>query len=49
MKALFQFAAITGRAMRGWVLVEPDGVEDDDQMKGWIKPARKFVGKLAAK
>ena len=24
---------ITGRAMKGWVLVEPEGVEDDDQLK----------------
>jgi TfoX/Sxy family transcriptional regulator of competence genes len=22
---------ITGRAMKGWVLVEPEGVEDDEQ------------------
>ena len=24
---------ITGRPMKGWVLVEPEGVEDDDQLK----------------
>src|SRR3954471_24547486 len=40
---------ITGRPMTGWVLVEPKGVEDDDQLKGWIQQAVKFVGKLAAK
>lgn len=40
---------ITGRPMRNWVVVEPEGVEDDDQLKGWIKQAVKFVGKLAAK
>src|ERR1700704_1461346 len=39
---------ITGRPMKGWVLVEPEGVEDDDQLKGWIQQAVKFVGKLAA-
>ena len=25
---------ITGRAMKGWVLVEPEGIEDDEQLKG---------------
>ena len=40
---------ITGKPMRNWVLVEPEGVEDDDQLKDWIQRAVKFVGKLAAK
>ena len=40
---------ITGRPMRNWVAVEPEGVEDDDQLKAWIQQAVKFVGKLPAK
>jgi TfoX/Sxy family transcriptional regulator of competence genes len=40
---------ITGRAMKGWVLVEPEGVEDDEQLSAWIQRALKFVGKLPAK
>jgi TfoX/Sxy family transcriptional regulator of competence genes len=40
---------ITGRPMKGWVLVEPQGVEDDDQMSAWIQRAVKFVGALPAK
>src|SRR5256885_5536147 len=40
---------ITGRAMKGWVLVEPEGVEDDEQLSGWIHRAVKFVRTLAAK
>ena len=40
---------ITGKPMRKWVAVEPGGVEDDDQLKGWIKQAVKFVGKLPGK
>ena len=40
---------ITGKAMKGWVLVEPEGVEDDDQLKDWIQRAVKFVGKMPAK
>ena len=41
---------IKGRGtMRGWVVVGLAGVEDDDQLKGWIQRAVKFVGKLPAK
>jgi TfoX/Sxy family transcriptional regulator of competence genes len=40
---------ITGRAMKGWVLVAPEGVADDSRLKGWILRAVKFVGKLPAK
>jgi TfoX/Sxy family transcriptional regulator of competence genes len=40
---------ITGRAMKGWVLVEPEGIEGDDQLSAWIQRAMKFVGKLPAK
>lgn len=40
---------ITGRPMRNWVLVEPEGVGDDDQLSGWIQRAVKFVGALPAK
>jgi len=40
---------ITGRPMKGWVLVEPEGIEGDDDLSGWIQRAMKFVGKLPAK
>jgi hypothetical protein len=40
---------ITGRPMKGWVLVEPEGVKDDDHLKGWIQRAMKFVSKLPGK
>jgi TfoX/Sxy family transcriptional regulator of competence genes len=40
---------ITGRAMKGWVLVEPEGIEDDEQLSAWIQRAMKFVGTLPAK
>jgi hypothetical protein len=32
-----------------WVLVEPEGVRDAGQLKGWIERALKFVGALPAK
>src|SRR5258708_32705488 len=41
---------ITGRGtMKGWVVVGLEGVEGDDQLKGWMQGAVKFVGKLPAK
>ncbi len=40
---------ITGRAMKGWVLVEPECVEDDAELANWIQRAVKFVGKLSKK
>jgi hypothetical protein len=40
---------ITGRPMRNWVVVEPEGVEDDEQLVGWIERAVKFVRTLPKK
>lgn len=40
---------ITGRPMRTWVVVEPEGIEDDEQLADWIERAMKFVGKLPKK
>src|SRR5438876_10926093 len=40
---------ITGRPMKGWVLVEPEGIEDDEQLSAWIQRAVKFVGTFPAK
>ena len=40
---------ITGRAMKGWAVVAPEGVGSDDQLRGWIQRAVKFAGKLPAK
>ena len=40
---------ITGGPMKGWVLVEPESIEDDDQLKGWIERATEFVETLPGK
>ena len=40
---------ITGKPMKGWVLVQPEGVDDDDQLKDWIRRAEEFVGTLPVK
>jgi len=34
---------ITGKAMKGWVLVEPEGIENDGQLQRWIQRATEFV------
>ena len=40
---------ITGRPMKGWVMVGPEGIDDDGQLKVWIERAMKFVETLPAK
>jgi hypothetical protein len=40
---------ITGRPMRNWVPVGLEGIEDDDQLIGWIERAMKFVKALPKK
>ena len=41
---------ITGRgSMKGWVVVSLEGVQNDDQLNGWIQRAVEFVGALPAK
>ena len=40
---------ITGRPMQGWVMVSPAGIEDDDEMAGWIDRALRFAKALPRK
>lgn len=40
---------ITGKPMKGWVMVEPDGIDEDGQLKAWIERAEEFVSTLPAK
>lgn len=40
---------ITGKPMKGWVMVVPEGITDDGQLKKWIQQASKFVETLPAK
>src|SRR5262249_50201092 len=39
---------ITGRPMKGWILVEAEGVKDEEQLNDWIQRVAKFVGTLSA-
>jgi hypothetical protein len=40
---------ITGKAMKGWVLVDAEGVADDAQLHAWVDQALRFVRGLPAK
>jgi TfoX/Sxy family transcriptional regulator of competence genes len=40
---------ITGRVMKGWVMVEDKGFTTDDQLEAWLNQARGFVETLPAK
>jgi TfoX/Sxy family transcriptional regulator of competence genes len=40
---------ITGKVMKGWARVEPDGIASDDDLKAWIDRAVRYVTSLPAK
>lgn len=40
---------ITGRVMRGWVMVDQKGLAHDDDLKEWIEKAVRFVRTLPKK
>lgn len=39
----------TGKALKGFVYVGPDGYEDDDALAGWVQRAAAFVRTLPPK
>ena len=40
---------LTGRPMKGWILVEPEGLKTDTKLGKWIQVASKYAGSLPAK
>jgi hypothetical protein len=40
---------ITGKPMKGWIMVKPEGIEDDEQLADWIQRSLKFVKTLVPK
>ena len=40
---------VTGRPMKGWVLIESDGLDTDSDLRAWIEQAEAFVETLPAK
>ena len=40
---------MTGRPMKGWVMLEMRGFEKDEELKEWLNKARNFAKALPAK
>ncbi len=40
---------ITGKPMKGWVMVEEQGFKGEKELKEWLEKARAFAKTLAAK
>jgi hypothetical protein len=40
---------ITGKPMSGWVMVEAEGLEEDDQLEGWVTIGAGFAESLPRK
>jgi len=36
---------ITGKPMKGWVMVASEGVSNEQSVKEWVQRAVRFVGK----
>ncbi|MCA9147731.1 MAG: TfoX/Sxy family protein [Planctomycetales bacterium] len=40
---------ITGKVMKGWAMVEPDGIQTDEALRAWVERAVDFARTLPAK
>jgi TfoX/Sxy family transcriptional regulator of competence genes len=40
---------ITGKPMKGWVMVGDEGIKNDSELRDWLEKARAFVKTLPAK
>ena len=40
---------ITGKPMKGWVMVDQDGFQTDHDLTDWLNQAKKFVSSLPPK
>jgi hypothetical protein len=40
---------ITGRPMKGWVMIAPAGTKDDGDLRAWLERARTFTRSLPPK
>jgi TfoX/Sxy family transcriptional regulator of competence genes len=43
------FSSAGGRTMSGWLLVDPDGIEDAEELEAWVDRAIGFTGSLRPK
>ena len=44
-----RLADIAGRVMKGWALVEPAGIECENNLRAWVVRAARFARSLPAK
>ena len=42
-------ADMNGRAMRGWALVDPPGIESEQDLRAWVERSAEFAASLPAK
>lgn len=40
---------ITGKPMKGWIVVGPDGIDDDSALREWLRRSLDFVNSLPRK
>jgi len=40
---------ITGKSMKGWVMISSDGYKSDSDLKVWLDPAKAFARSLPPK
>jgi TfoX/Sxy family transcriptional regulator of competence genes len=40
---------MTGKPMKGWILVGPDGIAEDSQLERWVTQGLDFAGTLPPK
>jgi hypothetical protein len=40
---------LTGRPMKGWVLIAPEGVAGEDDLRSWVRRGLEFARSLPAK
>ncbi|MAT69269.1 MAG: RNA methyltransferase [Planctomycetaceae bacterium] len=40
---------MTGKALRGWVMIDPPGIARDEDLQAWVAQAVEFVQTLPAK
>lgn len=40
---------VTGRPLKGWIVVDPDGLDTDQQLREWIERSVEFVSTLPRK
>lgn len=40
---------ITGKVMKGWILIEPEGIDSDEKLEYWLQMGIQFAASLPPK